>query len=471
MKILIAGGGIGGMTAALCLARDGHEVHVFEQAVDLAEVGAGIQLSPNCTRVLHHLGLEASLRQASFLPEGVQVRHWRTGRVIAYSPLGDAAMERYGFPYYHIHRGDLLALLIEAARRQPNIILHTGTRVCGFAELDMMGVANQDLSHSASRLTGNDLPGSSNIEARSSGTAENGLLDGSSSGPDARDVSKSGLGGSNKGAHQNGKVVRITIDDQEHEGDVLIGADGIHSAIRAALWGDEKPAFTGNIAWRALVPATRLPKGLIRPKSTVWWGPGGHFVHYFVRGGELVNCVCVVEKQGCEVESWTEPGDYHELQADFSGWHEDLQVLIDQADRDSLYKWALFDRPPMSRWGRGHVTLLGDACHPTLPFMAQGAAMAIEDAAVLASCLSAVAKQSAVYTSGLSVKSISAGLRQYEDLRRRRTADIQKTSRRNATIFHLTGWKAWLRNLVASRSAGRVMDDIYGYNALEAART
>jgi len=171
-----------------------------------------------------------------------------------------------------------------------------------------------------------------------------------------------------------------------------------------------------------------------------------------------VNCVCVVEKTGWEVESWTERGEFEELKRDFAGWHEDIHVLIDNMDRDSLYKWALHDRAPMARWGEGAVTLLGDACHPTLPFMAQGAAMAIEDAAVLAGCLAAA-------------DSIPAGLMRYEDLRRQRTAGVQNGSKRNAKLFHLTGVKAWLRDRATRRVVGRTTDGLFRYDALQVAKT
>ncbi|MBL6690951.1 MAG: FAD-dependent monooxygenase [Pseudomonadales bacterium] len=387
LEVLIAGGGIGGIAAALRLAEEGHNVELFEQAPSFSEAGAGIQLSPNCTSVLHHLGLESALQEKAFLPEGTQIRDWKSGKLISESALGDTAVRQFGFPYYHIHRGDLLALMVDAASGISNIRLHTDSRIESFTE-------------------------------------------------------------------QEG-TVKILINGEASKGDLLIGADGIHSTIRASLWGEEKPNFTGNIAWRALVPSAKLPEGLIRPVSTVWWGPGKHFVHYFVRRGEMVNCVCVVEKTGWEVESWTERGDYEELKSDFHGWHPDIQTLIDSADRDSLYKWALYDRPPMKTWGKGRVTLLGDACHPTLPFMAQGAAMAIEDGAVLAACLKHRAD-------------VPTALQQYEDLRRERTARIQKGSRRNATIFHMSGIKAWARNLVARKATSSAMDGLYGYNALEA---
>ena len=165
-----------------------------------------------------------------------------------------------------------------------------------------------------------------------------------------------------------------------------------------------------------------------------------------------------MEKDGWEVESWTEPGDHGELKDDFAGWHDDIQTLIDNAETQSLFKWALFDRAPMDPWGKDRVTLLGDACHPTLPFMAQGAAMAIEDAAVLAGCLA-------------NDDGVPTGLQRYEDLRRERTSRVQKGSRRNATVFHLSGIKAWVRDRAARSAGDRTMDSLFTYNALEAANS
>ncbi len=385
MKILIAGGGIGGLTAALCLARTGHQVEVFEQAEVLGEIGAGLQISPNSSRVLHHLDLQEALQKVAFLPQATQFRHWRTGNVISESPLGDTAIACYGSPYYHIHRGDLLNLLAEAAGKSDLIRLHTAAAI-------------------------------TNIE-------------------------------------QDATAVSVTTDKDKAEGDLLVGADGIHSIVRAHLWGDEPARFTGNIAWRALVPAEAIPEQVIRPVTTAWWGPDKHFVHYFLRRGELVNCVCVVEKDGWEIESWTTPGDYEELKQDFTGWHPDLQMLIDSAAQDSLYKWALFDRKPMSRWGQGRITLLGDACHPTLPFMAQGAAMAVEDAWVLTASLR-------------KFSDFEIALKEYERLRKPRTARIQNGSRRNAKTFHMKGLKAWVRDRAVRQAGNSTVDWLYRYNAL-----
>ena len=225
MHVLIAGGGIGGLSAALSLAQAGFEVDVFEQASAFGETGAGIQLSPNATRVLHHLDLAPRLESCAFLPERTEFRSWKTNRLLSTNPLGDTVRESHGFPYYHIHRGDLLAVLVDAAREVDSIALHTSAPVERFVQ---------------------------------------------------------GIDG-----------VRATVSGEDRSGDVLIGADGIHSTVRAGLFGPEAANFTGNVAWRALVPASRLPDGLVPPVTTVWWGPGGHFVCYYVRGGSLVNCVCV----------------------------------------------------------------------------------------------------------------------------------------------------------------------------------
>ena len=391
-RILVAGGGIGGLTAALCLARAHWRVVVFERAQTFDELGAGIQITPNAANVLHHLRLQSSLRACASQPAAIEFRHWRTGNVVGVAKLGEAAVSAYGHPYYHIHRGDLVRLLVEAAERSPGVELRTGAQV--------RGVRRQDAG------------------------------------------------------------VRVAVADgageHEREGAALIGADGVHSAVREALFGAERPTFTGNIAWRTLVPTTLLPLGGTRAAAGVWLGPGRHFVHYPVRGGSLMNCVGVVRKRGWTVESWVERGEHAEFRADFTGWHDDVQALIDNADRDSLHKWALYDRSPLRRWGDGLATLLGDACHPTLPFLAQGAAMAIEDAAVLASCLRAGEPE--------------AALRRYEKLRRGRTAMVQRLSRRNAKLFHLPFVAAWLRDRALRFGLQGTMAGIFGYDALRAVR-
>lgn len=387
LPVLIVGGGIGGLTAALCFAQRGFDVHLFEKSSEFGEVGAGIQLSPNCSRVLHSLELEWPLQAASFLPETAEVRHYRSGQVMMSNPLGSDIVSRYGFPYYHVHRADLLQVLLSAAKRINSIQLHTDSELRDFEQTD--------------------------------------------------------------------SSVNATFGEQQFTGQLLLGADGIHSTVRANLFGAERARFTGNIAWRTTIPAARLANNPVRPASTAWFGPKRHFVHYYVRGGALVNCIGVVEKSGWEYESWTERGELDEFRSDFSGWHHDLTALFGAMDAGNCYKWALFDRKPMRHWSKGRVTLLGDACHPTLPFMAQGAAMAIEDAAVLATVMA-------------SEQTVTQALARYESLRRVRTRKIQQGSRRNARVFHAEGFKAWARNRVMGVAASWQAHQLYRYDALNA---
>jgi salicylate hydroxylase len=389
---VVVGAGIGGLTAALALARKGLRVTLLEQTPAFGEVGAGIQVSPNASRVLHALGLEKPLAERAFLPEGVEGRTWRRGHTILRAPLGDGIRQRFGAPYYHLHRADLHAVLAEAVEATPGIDVR-------------LDVSCAEVLQSRDVVTAN------------------------------------------------------TPEVNSFTADLLVGADGIKSVVREGLFGPEAPRFTGCVAWRGVVPAEAVRGADVRPVASNWMGPRAHVVTYYLRAGQLVNIVAVVEKSGWEVESWTERGEKSELLSDFAGWHPTVQALLEAIDPDACFKWALFDRDPLPRWSEGRVTLLGDACHPTLPFMAQGACMAIEDAAVLAECVD-------------GADDVPAALQRYEGLRRERTAGIQLGSRRNKTLFHMAGPKAWLRNLsmpMLGRGITGRSSELFGYDPFAAA--
>ncbi|HMN80311.1 MAG TPA: FAD-dependent monooxygenase [Burkholderiaceae bacterium] len=353
--IAIVGAGIGGLTAALALLRRGFRVRVFEQADRFEDVGAGLQISANGTRLLFSLGLESPLLARAARPMGKQIRLWNTGQTWKLFDLGAESVRRYGFPYLMMHRADLHSALVDGvARLDPDAICN-GMRYVGHANDDDAVLVRFD--------TG--------LELRC---------------------------------------------------DALIGADGVHSQVRSNLFGSGRPWFTGCMAWRGLVPVDRLPPVFREPVGTNWVGPGAHVITYPVRAGELVNFVGVVERDDWKIESWRSQGTVQECAADFEGWHPDVQALI--RGTGTPYKWALLGRDPMTNWSRGRVTLLGDACHPTLPFLAQGAMMAIEDAIVLARCL-----QSSPHDPGRA-------FRLYEAARMERTSLIVTRSSENARRFH-----------------------------------
>ena len=352
--ILIAGAGIGGLTAALALIRRGYRVSVLEQARELAEIGAGVQISANGAQALFSLGLEAALEAVWCEPAGKEIRLWSTGETWKLFDLGAVSRQRYGAPYFMIHRADLHRILLDAVQAAAPDAIRLNCRVAGFEQ-----------------------------------TASS--------------------------------VTAICEDGARIEGDALIGADGVHSRVRNALFGQMPAQFTGLMIWRGLVPMESLPQRMQRLVGTNWVGPGGHVVHYPVRGGTLMNVGGAIEHDDWRVESWTERGTTEEALNDFPGWNEDVHTLI--RNIEVPYKWALLGREPLERWTIGRVTLLGDAAHPTLPMMAQGANMALEDAVVLARCLDAY-------------DDVPAALQAYEEARRERTARLVRAANDNAGRFH-----------------------------------
>ncbi|MCB5423637.1 FAD-dependent monooxygenase [Altererythrobacter sp. CC-YST694] len=353
-RITIAGGGIGGMAAALSLLRRGYPVQVFEQAPELGEVGAGVQISPNGSRALDSLGVFEALRAQSCAPKRKEFRLWNTGRAWPMFDLGPVALEKYGYPYLTVFRPDLLATLYDAVRAiDPNAV-HLGCEVVD-AEAD------------------------------------------------------------------DDSAVLVLKDGRRIESDVLIGADGVKSNVRKNLFGDDHTEFTGMIAWRAVIPMERLPERFHEMVGWTWIGPGGHLVNYPLRGGKLMNMIGTIERNDWQVESWYAEGSIEECANDFAGWHEDVQTLIHAAPK--VLKWAFMERPPRQIWSKGRASLLGDACHATLPFLAQGAVMSIEDGVVLGRCLDKYADP-------------VEALKKYEQARVERTSKMVRGAKDNTARFH-----------------------------------
>jgi salicylate hydroxylase len=354
-KIAIAGAGLGGLTAAACLLDAGFDVTVYEQAPELGEVGAGIQISSNGSKVLHSLGLRAELERIGVKPLSYEFYLFDSAERIQGFNLGADHEEQFGSSYYQFHRADLHAILVGAVRtRKPDAIVLNKT------------------------LTGYD--------ETESGVAIN---------------------------FADGTVAHC---------DLLVGADGIKSAVRAQLVGPAAPNFTGQAAWRIIVPTSRLPRDFMEQRMYVWVGPGKHAVTYYLRGGELVNLVGCVDSDWSD-EGWTIRAPWEDLKRDFDGWCDTIQYILDAADKDGCYRWALNNRPALDTWHSERVVLLGDAVHSTLPYMAQGAVMAIEDAAVLTRVIK-------------SEEPLIDSLARYQRNRLPRTTKIVNESSANAKLFH-----------------------------------
>ena len=317
-KVIVSGAGIAGLTTALALRQRGVEVTVLEQANQLREVGAGLQIAPNGSRVLQALGLSEAIESVACEAAAKEVRLWNTGRRWPLFDLGADARMRFGAPYWMLHRGDLQQVLRAAFEAAAPGALLTGVRVAS--------------------------------------------------------------------AETRGETVHVTAaDGRTFEADVLVAADGVHSAQRRAACGEGSASFTGLMAWRGVVPTARLAPALREPVGVNWVGPGGHVITYPLRRGELLNVVAIVEKPTWRGESWSDAGTHDEMHADLHGWHADLHRLIDVMD--TPFRWALLSRPALADWVEGRSVLIGDAAHPTLPFLAQGANMALEDGLLLARCL------------------------------------------------------------------------------------
>lgn len=389
-QVLIAGAGIGGLSAALAAARAGCDVRLYEKTPILSEVGAGIQLGPNVLRHLHAWGLQSALEAVVAYPAQLQVRCALTGQELAVLPLGASTVQRYGAAYATIHRADLQNLLFENARQRADIDLHLGLGIEHHAET----------------------------------------------------------------AHT---VLVRTSAGREVEGDALIGADGLWSRTRSQWLDDGPPQATGHLAYRALAHQASLPKGLRTTQVTAWLGPRLHAVQYPVRRGELQNLVVIVHGSvPAERNSW----DYRANAADLAyalqgtcSTLQDTMAAVPQAGK-GWRLWPLLDRPPVTsaaHMAQGLIALLGDAAHPMRPYLAQGAGMAIEDAAQLQHALA------------MNELEMPLRLRRYALNRWARNAKVQARSARNGRIFHATGAMRWARDSALRLLGARLLDQPWLY--------
>ncbi len=366
--ILIAGGGIGGLTAALALSRDGFASRVFERSAENEQSGSGIQLGPNATRILIDLGLGDALDAVSCRPEAIRFFDGVGGGALAQVPLGETIARRHGAPYLVMLRQDLRGVLRETVDNARNISFESPVEIEAFRDRD------------------------GGVEVRS-------------------------------------------VSGNTYDGSALIGADGLWSPIRAAI-DRGKPRFAGFAAWRALLPLAGLPAPFSDNATGVWLGPSAHIVHYPVQSGAALNVVAVVRNHRAR-SGWDNEGAPGELELHFRSWCDPVRALLAQAANWRV--WSLYRMRTPRRWTHGHVTLLGDAAHPVLPYLAQGAALAIEDADALASELKT------------QDSDVAAALQRYSSARHSRVLRVQRHATRLGSLYHLRGPARLIRNRMLAR--------------------
>jgi len=383
-RVLIAGGGIGGLAASIALARRGIESEVLERSRFSEETGAGIQLGPNATRALAALGVLEAIGARAFKPDAIAIYDGLTGRKLSSLPLGKSVEDRYGAPYLTLHRADLHAGLRAAAEKLVPVTLRPGFEV---SAVDTQGA----------------------------------------------------------------DVLVRGIDGSEANGAALVGADGLWSAVRPLIAPAASLRFTGATAWRTLLPREDLPAPFNASEVGLWLGPRAHLVHYPVRGGADLNVVAVTEG-GAALQGWNQTSSAETLLAGFTGWNKDSRSLLQRA---AVWRsWSLYGLTGLRRFSEGRIALLDDAAHPVLPYLAQGAALAIEDAVALAEAVAA------------SPGDPAQAFRRYAERRRARASGVQRLSRRFGRIYHFGGLLRLARNLVLERRSGTAaladLDWLYG---------
>ena len=389
-QVLIAGGGIAGLAAGIGAARAGWEVRLFERAAVFSEVGAGVQLGPNVVRRLQSWGLQGALQAVAAFPPRLVVRCALSGAQLGALALGATAVQRYGAAYASIHRADLHGLLLQALQQQPDVHLNLEQTIEGYSASDEAVTVRTHCK----------------------------------------------------------KVI---------EGDALLGADGVRSRVRAQLLGDGPPRVTGHLAYRVVVPQAALPQALRTSEVTTWLGPRLHVVQYPVRRGELQNLVVIIEGPAPDdLDTWDHSANAADLESALAGACTALQDVVRgvPAAGGGWRLWPLADRPPLrapAQMAQGLVALCGDAAHPMRPYLAQGAGMAIEDAAELESALS------------MHDLEVPLRLRRYALNRWQRAARVQARSLRNGRIFHATGLMRWGRDLSMRLLGERLLDQPWLY--------
>ena len=359
------------MASALALSEKGHHVTVYERDAEVSEIGAGIQVTPNFTRILHRWGLSERLHQVGVNPSWFRYRRWETGEVLSQAPLNvDSLMTNsYGVPYYHVHRADLQTLLLERTR-ELGVTCKTNALVVDYN-------------------------------------------------------------------HNNGDEEIIFADGSSATADLVIAADGSRSKLAKHVLGHEvRDEPVGDSAYRGLIPREKMQDPFLKDldleyNTDVWIGPNSHTVTYYVRGGDLFNVVVALPDEPGE-ESWKALGDMDKLQKHFEGWDPKLRAIVSKIDQS--FVWKLRDRPALERWVHpsGNLVLIGDAAHPMLPYAAQGASSAVEDAAALAECLEYIQPD---------VRDIRSVLEVFQKLRRPRALHMKETARSNRAHLHMPDGK------------------------------